>query len=134
MIGSASDHLFRHSGYTFSRQLAKLAKLALPHRIFRFLCVFRCRNSKPAVHPLVPGVPNAAGVLNVIHGGKEAVDFVCDAPEVKAISFVGGNQVGWCWSCSFCGEEIRLVVVGGGAAVVAWPRQMLRPLAPLASV
>ena len=33
------------------------------------------------------------GVLNVIHGGHEAVNFVCDAPDVKAISFVGGNQV-----------------------------------------
>eukprot|EP00904_Undaria_pinnatifida_P005128 jgi/Undpi1/1745/HiC_scaffold_11.g05134.m1 len=38
------------------------------------------------------GLPD--GVLNVIHGGKEAVDFVCDAPHVKAISFVGGNQAG----------------------------------------
>ncbi|CAN0481338.1 unnamed protein product [Laminaria digitata] len=38
------------------------------------------------------GLPD--GVLNVIHGGKEAVDFMCDAPDVKAISFVGGNQAG----------------------------------------
>lgn len=35
-----------------------------------------------------------AGVLNVIHGGREAVDFICDSPDIKAISFVGGNQVG----------------------------------------
>lgn len=33
------------------------------------------------------------GVLNVVHGGRETVDFICDAPEIKAISFVGGNQV-----------------------------------------
>lgn len=52
-------------------------------------------NAKPiTVRLLVPGVLVLAGVLNVIHGGKEAVDFVCDAPDVKAISFVGGNQVG----------------------------------------
>ncbi|CAM9884244.1 unnamed protein product, partial [Ascophyllum nodosum] len=38
------------------------------------------------------GLPD--GVLNVIHGGREAVDFICDAPEIKAISFVGGNQAG----------------------------------------
>jgi len=34
------------------------------------------------------------GVINVIHGGKEAVDFICDAPAVKTISFVGGNHAG----------------------------------------
>ena len=38
------------------------------------------------------GVP--PGVLNVIHGGKDAVNFICDAPQVKAISFVGGNNAG----------------------------------------
>jgi malonate-semialdehyde dehydrogenase (acetylating)/methylmalonate-semialdehyde dehydrogenase len=34
------------------------------------------------------------GVLNVIHGGKEAVDFICDAPPIRAISFVGANKAG----------------------------------------
>jgi len=38
------------------------------------------------------GVP--AGVLNVIHGAKDAVNFICDAPEIKAISFVGGGEAG----------------------------------------
>jgi malonate-semialdehyde dehydrogenase (acetylating)/methylmalonate-semialdehyde dehydrogenase len=38
------------------------------------------------------GLP--AGALNVIHGGKDAVNFICDAPEVRAISFVGGNAAG----------------------------------------
>ncbi|KAM9987995.1 hypothetical protein ACTFIZ_003336 [Dictyostelium cf. discoideum] len=38
------------------------------------------------------GVPD--GVVNVIHGGKEAVNFICDAPEVRAISFVGADQAG----------------------------------------
>lgn len=41
---------------------------------------------------LKAGVP--AGILNVIHGGHDAVNFICDAPEVRAISFVGGNQAG----------------------------------------
>jgi len=41
---------------------------------------------------LKAGVP--AGVVNVIHGGHDAVNFICDAPEVKAISFVGGNRAG----------------------------------------
>lgn len=34
------------------------------------------------------------GVVNVIHGSKPAVDFILDAPEIKAISFVGSNKVG----------------------------------------
>jgi len=35
-----------------------------------------------------------AGVMNIIQGGKEAVDFLCDDPRIKAISFVGGGQIG----------------------------------------
>lgn len=38
------------------------------------------------------GLPD--GVLNIIHGAHDAVNFICDAPEIKAISFVGGNQAG----------------------------------------
>jgi malonate-semialdehyde dehydrogenase (acetylating) / methylmalonate-semialdehyde dehydrogenase len=34
------------------------------------------------------------GVLNVIHGGKEAVDALCTHPDVKAVSFVGSTHVG----------------------------------------
>ena len=34
------------------------------------------------------------GVLNIIHGGKEAVDFICDHPKIRAISFVGGPTAG----------------------------------------
>lgn len=37
------------------------------------------------------GVPD--GVLNVIHGRKSAVDFVCDHPAIRAISFVGSDSV-----------------------------------------
>jgi len=38
------------------------------------------------------GVPD--GVLNVIHGTKPAVDFICRDPSIRAISFVGGDTVG----------------------------------------
>ncbi|MGH8809863.1 MAG: aldehyde dehydrogenase family protein, partial [Noviherbaspirillum sp.] len=38
------------------------------------------------------GVP--AGVLNVVHGGEEAVNAICDHPDIKAISFVGSTKVG----------------------------------------
>jgi malonate-semialdehyde dehydrogenase (acetylating) / methylmalonate-semialdehyde dehydrogenase len=37
------------------------------------------------------GVP--AGVVNLVHGGKEAVDALLDHPEVRAISFVGSTAV-----------------------------------------
>jgi len=34
------------------------------------------------------------GVLNIVHGTKPAVDFICKDPVVRAISFVGGDKVG----------------------------------------
>ena len=36
------------------------------------------------------GLPD--GVLNVIHGAHEAVNFICDNPAIQAISFVGSDQ------------------------------------------
>ncbi|MEO4045945.1 CoA-acylating methylmalonate-semialdehyde dehydrogenase [Pseudomonas sp. CAU 1711] len=41
---------------------------------------------------LEAGIP--AGVLNVVHGGAEAVNLLCDHPDIKAISFVGSSRVG----------------------------------------
>ena len=38
------------------------------------------------------GIP--AGVLNVVHGGKEVVDLMCTHHDIKAISFVGSTAVG----------------------------------------
>lgn len=38
--------------------------------------------------------PELKGLLNIIHGSRDAVNFVCDAPEVRAISFVGGDAAG----------------------------------------
>src|SRR5580693_117616 len=34
------------------------------------------------------------GVLNVIHGGKRAVDAICSHPDIVAVSFVGSTHVG----------------------------------------
>jgi len=34
------------------------------------------------------------GVLNIIHGSRDAVNFCCDDPNIRAISFVGGNAAG----------------------------------------
>ncbi len=41
---------------------------------------------------LQAGVPK--GVLNVVHGGEEVVNGLCDHPDIKAISFVGSTRVG----------------------------------------
>ena len=41
---------------------------------------------------LEAGIPK--GVLNVVHGGKDTVDAICDHPDIKAISFVGSTAVG----------------------------------------
>jgi len=38
------------------------------------------------------GIP--PGVLNVVHGGEEAVNAICDHKDIKAISFVGSTRVG----------------------------------------
>jgi len=38
------------------------------------------------------GLPD--GVLQLVHGTHDTVNFICDAPSIKAISFVGGNQAG----------------------------------------
>ncbi|OWT40058.1 methylmalonate-semialdehyde dehydrogenase (acylating) [Cryptococcus neoformans var. grubii Br795] len=38
------------------------------------------------------GLPS--GVLNILHGGVDAVNFICDEPRIKAISFVGGDKAG----------------------------------------
>lgn len=41
---------------------------------------------------LEAGIP--AGVLNVIHGGPDAVNAICDHQDIKAVSFVGSTHVG----------------------------------------
>merc|ERR1712002_730901 len=38
------------------------------------------------------GCPN--GVVNVIHGAHDTVNFICDNPDIRAISFVGSNSAG----------------------------------------
>ncbi|SMF42700.1 CoA-acylating methylmalonate-semialdehyde dehydrogenase [Pseudogulbenkiania subflava] len=41
---------------------------------------------------LEAGIP--AGVLNVVHGGPDVVNAICDHADIKAISFVGSSKVG----------------------------------------
>jgi len=41
---------------------------------------------------LEAGIP--PGVLNIVHGGKRAVDAICTHPDIVAVSFVGSTHVG----------------------------------------
>lgn len=34
------------------------------------------------------------GVVNVIHGAQDSVNFICDNPDIRAVSFVGSDQAG----------------------------------------
>ena len=38
--------------------------------------------------------PVSPGVLNVVHGGEDAVNAICDHADIKAISFVGPPRSG----------------------------------------
>jgi malonate-semialdehyde dehydrogenase (acetylating)/methylmalonate-semialdehyde dehydrogenase len=38
------------------------------------------------------GLPD--GVVNMIHGTHDSVNFICDNPDIKSVSFVGGNAAG----------------------------------------
>jgi len=38
------------------------------------------------------GVPK--GVVNVVQGGKDTVTHICEHPDIRSVSFVGGNQAG----------------------------------------
>lgn len=33
-------------------------------------------------------------MVNVVHGGKETVTQICEHPDIRAVSFVGGNEAG----------------------------------------
>lgn len=48
--------------------------------------IFKCPNKYEIQEA---GVPD--GCINVIHGQHAAVNFICDNPDIKAISFVGAD-------------------------------------------
>ena len=58
----------------------------------KILKKFKASNKSPNLYLSGPGVP--PGVVNVIHGQHDAVNFICDHPDIRAISFVGGDVAG----------------------------------------
>lgn len=45
------------------------------------------------VFKLIEQIDLPAGVINLVHGGKETVDALLDHPEIKSISFVGSSNI-----------------------------------------
>lgn len=45
------------------------------------------------VFRLIEQIDLPAGVINLVHGGKETVDAILEHPEIKAISFVGSSNI-----------------------------------------
>jgi malonate-semialdehyde dehydrogenase (acetylating)/methylmalonate-semialdehyde dehydrogenase len=46
-----------------------------------------------AVMEIVDGLKLPTGVVNLVHGSREAAEALCDHPDVKAVSFVGSTPV-----------------------------------------
>lgn len=47
------------------------------------------------------------GLLNVIHGQHAAVDFICEHPDIKAVSFVGSDQAVRCYRPLLCERSLH---------------------------
>lgn len=54
----------------------------------------RVAGSSQMLAELVGEAGFPSGVVNMIHGGKQTVDFILDDPIVKSVSFVGSNRAG----------------------------------------
>ncbi|SDL02391.1 methylmalonate-semialdehyde dehydrogenase [acylating] [Modicisalibacter muralis] len=57
------------------------------------------------------GLPK--GIMNVVHGGRESVEALIDAPEVKALSFVGSTPVAESIYSRGCANGKRVQALGG---------------------
>src|SRR5215471_8100251 len=57
------------------------------------------------------GLPD--GVLNVVHGGKEAVDAILDHPGIAAVSFVGSTPIAQYVYSRGCAKGKRVQALGG---------------------
>jgi len=67
---------------------------------------------------LEAGIPK--GVLNVVHGGADVVNAICDHPDIKAVSFVGSTKVGThvYQRASLAGKRVQCMMGAKNHAVV----------------
>lgn len=70
-------------------------------------------SSANLVHDLFAEAGLPAGVLNVVHGGKDAVDALLDHPDIQAISFVGSTPVAEYIYSRGCTAGKRVQALGG---------------------
>ncbi|TDR16343.1 CoA-acylating methylmalonate-semialdehyde dehydrogenase [Marinicella litoralis] len=70
-------------------------------------------SSANLVHDLFIEAGLPAGVLNVVHGGKEAVDAILDHPDIKAVSFVGSTPIAEYVYTRGCASGKRVQALGG---------------------
>jgi len=70
-------------------------------------------SSANLVHELFEEADLPAGVLNVVHGGKEAVDALLDHRDVQAISFVGSTAIAEYVYTRGCASGKRVQALGG---------------------
>lgn len=64
------------------------------------------------------GIPK--GVLNVVHGGEDVVNAICDHTDIKAVSFVGSTRVGThvYQRASLAGKRVQCMMGAKNHAVV----------------
>lgn len=67
---------------------------------------------------LQAGIPR--GVLNVVHGGEDVVNAICDHADIKAVSFVGSTRVGThvYQRASLAGKRVQCMMGAKNHAVV----------------
>ncbi|MGN6390104.1 MAG: CoA-acylating methylmalonate-semialdehyde dehydrogenase [Burkholderiaceae bacterium] len=67
---------------------------------------------------LEAGIP--PGVLNVVHGGEDVVNAICDHPDIKAVSFVGSTKVGThvYQRASLAGKRVQCMMGAKNHAVI----------------
>ena len=67
---------------------------------------------------LKAGFPS--GVVNIVHGGKETVDFILRNPDIKAVSFVGSSVAGTYihQQASFYGKRVQSNMAAKNHAVI----------------
>ena len=70
-------------------------------------------SSANLVHQLLTEAGLPAGVLNVVHGGKEVVDAILDHKDIQAVSFVGSTPIAEYVYTRGCAAGKRVQALGG---------------------
>jgi len=70
-------------------------------------------SSANLIHELLTEAGLPAGVLNVVHGGKEAVDAILDHKDIQAVSFVGSTSIAEYVYTRGCAAGKRVQALGG---------------------